>query len=301
MQVVRQIPKFVPLIMGTADLGNEARKTHKSNVWVLEPPIDVVRDSPAIDGSAFRQMHGVADHELLVVSVSRLALDLKIDALVKAIDAVNLLADRYPLRLILIGDGLARDALSIRAQSVNERCGREVVTIPGADLDPRAAYAAADLVIGMGSSALRAMAIRRPLIVQGERAFSEIFEPATYDLFLRQGFYGVGEGSADASLLAGQMESLLSDPARREGLSYFGRKVVEDRFSLSRAVGIQLDIYDQIRANPPRRNLLDATRSALLALMVEIANHDPWRKCESRLREQEILTAAAQAADLQGS
>ena len=72
-------------------------------------------------------------------------------------------------------------------------------------MDPRPAYAGADLVVGMGSSALRALAIGRPLIVQGEDAFSEIFEPQTYDLFLKQGFYGLGDKKPGAQLLARQI------------------------------------------------------------------------------------------------
>ena len=133
MQVMPYVPASVPLVMGTAELGDEARKIQSGAVWVLEPPIDVVRDHPAIDGSAFRRMHNVDKDELLVVSVSRLALDLKLDALVRAIDAVDLLADRYPVRLILVGDGPARGALEARAESVNTRHGREVVTLAGAD------------------------------------------------------------------------------------------------------------------------------------------------------------------------
>ena len=173
------VPASVPLIMGTADLGGQARKVQKGGVWVIEPPIDVERDNPDIDGSAFRRRHHVSDEEFLIVSVSRLALDLKLDALVRAIDAVDLLASAHPLKLVLVGDGPARDALEMRANAVNSRIGREVVLLPGAEMDPRSAYAAADLVVGMGSSALRAMAIGRPLIVQGEKAFSEIFEPET--------------------------------------------------------------------------------------------------------------------------
>ena len=70
-----------------------------------------------------------------------------------------------------------------------------------------ALMAAADLVLGMGSSALRALAIARPLIVQGELGFSEVFEPATSEMFMRQGFYGLGDGSAGSDRLAAQIES----------------------------------------------------------------------------------------------
>ncbi|MBB5537930.1 glycosyltransferase family 4 protein [Rhizobium giardinii] len=292
MDVMPYVPASVPLIMGTADLGAQARKVQRSDVWVLEPPIDVDYDNPRIDGSAFRSRLGVSADDFLVVSVSRLALDLKLDALVRALDAVDMLAGQYPLKLVLVGDGPAREALASRAKAVNLRHGRDVVLLPGAEMDPRPAYAAADLVVGMGSSALRALAIGRPLIVQGEKAFSEIFEPTTYDLFLKQGFYGLSDASAGSHRLARQIEELLLDPARRSRLGSYGRQVVAERFSLKRAIDLQLDIYRHVLASPPRRSFADAARSARLALTLEFANHDPARKKSKKLRELAILSAA---------
>ncbi|MBP1862301.1 glycosyltransferase family 4 protein [Rhizobium herbae] len=292
MDVMPYVPASVPLIMGTEDLGAQARKVQRSDVWVIEPPIDVERDNPNIDGSEFRRRHSVSAKDFLIVSVSRLALDLKLDALVRAIDAVDLLAGSHPLKLVLVGDGPAREALETRAKAVNLRHGRDVVLLPGAEMDPRAAYAAADLVVGMGSSALRALAIGRPLIVQGEEAFSEIFEPRTLGLFLKQGFYGLGDGWPGAQRLARQIEELVVDPARRTELRALGREVVTERFSLERAIDLQLGIYQQVLANPPRRRLADAARSARLALMLEFANHDPTRKQRRKARELAVLAAA---------
>lgn len=289
MTVMPYIPTSVPLIMGTADLGDEARKVQGNEVWVLEPPIDVARDHPGLDGSAFRFANGVTKSELLVVSVSRLAIDLKLDALVRAIDAVDVLAARYPIRLVLVGDGPARSALLNRAMLVNRRWGRDVVTLPGSSLDPRPAYAAADVVIGMGSSALRALAIGRPVVVQGEAAFSEVFEPATLGLFLRQGFYGLSDGASGANRLAGQLDGLLADLKRREVLGQFGRQVVTERFSLERAVRVQIEIYDKLLRNPPLRQVSDALCSVRRALMLEVSNHNPRRKRERLAREQELL------------
>ncbi len=63
----------------------------------------------------------------------------------------------------------------------------------------------------MGSSALRALSIARPVVVQGEDAFSLVFEPDKLDVFLNQGFYGVADGSAGAERLAEQIGGLLAD------------------------------------------------------------------------------------------
>ncbi|WP_112662169.1 glycosyltransferase [Microvirga flavescens] len=296
MAVMPYVPASVPLIMGTEDLGDEARKVQRGDVWVIEPPIDVERDHPGIDGSEFRKKHAIGKDDLLVVSVSRLALDLKLDALVRAIDAADLLAARYPVKLILVGGGPAHGALMERARAVNARWGYEVIALPGPEADPRAAYAAADVVIGMGSSALRALSIGRPVVVQGEEAFSEVFEPATLDLFLRQGFYGLADSAPGASRLAVQIETLFADPARREALGRFGRETVVRRFSLERAVQVQLDIYRQVLAAPGRRNLADAVRSGFHALKLEIDNHLPARKRERRRWETALLDAARQGA-----
>jgi L-malate glycosyltransferase len=292
MTVSPYIPASVPLVMGTADLGAEASKARGNHVWVLEPPIDIANDHPGIDGSDFRKLHAIKEGELLIVSVSRLAVDLKLDALVRAIDAANLLAQRYPVRLVIVGGGAAHDALIARAAIVNRRWGREIVTLPGPELDPRAAYAAADVVVGMGSSALRAMAIGRPVIVQGENAFSELLEPATLPIFLRQGFYGLGDDASGSVRLADQIGALFSDAGRRSALGRFGRRVIAERFSLERAVRLQLEIYEQVRYKPPPLRIADALQAARRALALEIQNHDPQRKRIRRRRDGHLIAAA---------
>ncbi|WP_099513371.1 glycosyltransferase family 4 protein [Microvirga ossetica] len=294
MSVMPYVPAAVPLIMGTEELGREAREVQHSNVWVLEPPINVDSDHPGIDGSDFRRTHGVSEHDLLIVGVSRFAPDLKLDSLVRAIDAADLLAGQYPIKLVLVGGGSAFDSLLERARAVNVRWEREVVALPGPTLDPRAAYAAADIVIGMGSSALRALAIGRPLIVQGEEAFSAIFNPETLNLFLKQGFYGLADGAAGATRLAEQLESLLANPDRREELGRFGREVVVQRFSLDRAVQVQLGIYTEILAHPNRYKVIDSVRSAYRALELEVQNHMPRVKLHKKRREEMLLAAARQ-------
>ena len=296
MAVSPLVPASVPLIMGTAALGDQARRSHRAPVWVIEPPIDTDADHPGIDGSGFRQEHG-ADHDtLLVVTVSRLAVDLKLDALVRAIDAVDMLAGRLPVRLLLVGDGPAGDALRARARAVNARWGRNVVAFTGAMPDPRHAYAAADVVVGMGSSALRAMSIGRPVVVQGERGFSEIFEPATYGHFLRHGFWGLGDDAPGAHRLAGQLAGLLADRERRRALGTLGRRVVVERYALRRSVGALLGVYGQVLEHQPRRRPADVVATAARAVQVEVHNHDPRRK---RLRagvEHARLRAARRPA-----
>lgn len=293
MSVSPLVPCSIPLVMGTEALGDEARRTHRAPVWVLEPPIDVDADHPGIDGVSFRQRLNLAEGSLLVVTVSRLAIDLKLDALVQAIDAVDILARRRPVRLAIVGDGPAAASLHARAAEVNRRWNREIVTFTGSTPDPRGAYAAADVVLAMGSSALRALAIGRPTVVQGEQGFSEVFEPQTLSYFLRQGLWGRAADGWNVQRLADQLDGLLSDPVRRVELGAFGRRTVHERFSLSRAITCQLDIYRDVLARRRRTSPVEAAAIARRAVRLEIDNHHPRRKRSRSRTDQSLLSAAS--------
>lgn len=296
MSVSPLVPASVPLVMGTDALGDEARETHAAPVWVLEPPIDTDADHPGIDGTAFRRSCRVPDESLLIATVSRLAIDLKLDALVRAIDAVDILAGRLLVRLVIVGGGAAGEALQARAEAVNLRWGREVVAFTGPMTDPRAAYAAADVVVGMGSSALRAMSMCRPVVVQGERGFSKVFEPDTRGYFLKHGFWGLGDDDPTGRRLADQLLPLLSDPRQRAELAAFGRRTVEERFSLRRAVARQLDIYGEVLGLGCRKSPAIAARAAGRALQLELQAHGPGRKRSRHQAEQSVLRAASRLA-----
>lgn len=293
MSVSRLVPRSMPLIMGTEALGEEARASQDAPVWVLEPPIDTAADNPGIDSCDFRKAHSISHDSLLVVTVSRLSIDLKLDALMRGIDAVDTLAGDFPVQLVIVGGGDAERALRARAAGVNERWGREIVKFTGPASDPRAAFAAADAVVGMGSSALRAMAIGRPVIVQGERGFSEVCEPSSLPYFLRHGFWGLGDDPPTAERLTEQLRVLLADPQRRAALGEFGRGVVVERFSLSRGVHRLLDIYSQVMDADAIPHIKDAMITAGRALALELRNHNPHDKETRRDADRALLDVAS--------
>ena len=297
MEVPPLIPDSVPLVLGTEELADEARRT-RANVSVVEPPIDVDADHPGIDGDGFRRAHGVNDDDILVVTVSRLSIELKLDALVEAIDAVGLLARHHRVRLIIVGDGEARHQLEARAAKVNERIGRQIVVLAGPMMDPRPAYAAADVVAGMGSSAMRALAIGKPVIIQGAGGFSLPFGPENLDTFLWQGFWGVGTGEHHGERLASQLRPLVADRELRERLGGYGRKIVEERFSISRAAGTIEGLYAAtVRQKSPRhRRAREAAVIAARALRVEYEAHLPSNKRAGAAEQAARLGAASKQA-----
>jgi L-malate glycosyltransferase len=292
MAVSPLVPKSIPLIMGTEALAAEARRAGFAHVAVGEPPIDTVGDHPGIDGTAVRREHGISDDEILVVTVSRLAIDLKLDALERIIDAVGELATTRPVRLIVVGSGEAADALHVRADDINARAGRTVVDLVGQRMDPRSYYAAADVVTGMGSSALRAMAIGKPVVVQGERGFSLICYPETVGVFLRQGFWGIGDDQADNRMLREQLDAVVGDRDRRADLGRFGRELVVGRFSLAEAAAATVEVYEETVARHVSRRPIESGVMAVRAGWNELLLHDPRRR---RVRERDHVDRLARS------
>ncbi|MDG4764269.1 glycosyltransferase [Solwaraspora sp. WMMD406] len=263
MEVPAWVPRHLPLIVGTEQIAAQERP-HRAEVHVIEPPIDTTANAPVVDPAAVeaaRRGLGVAADELAVVSVSRLVPELKLEGLLAATRAMGRLDPALRMRLVIVGDGPSRSEIQTAADKVNADRGTEVVTLTGAMLDPRDAYAAADIVIGMGSSALRAMAFAKPVVVQGERGFWLPLDPQTLPVFLDQGFYGLGDGTDGTGLVTTALAELGADPSRWAELGEFGRRTVVDRFSLQAAGRRQIEIY----ADALRRRLSLPKRAGALA------------------------------------
>jgi glycosyltransferase involved in cell wall biosynthesis len=251
MAVAPFLPGFMPLVVGTRVLQQHAAARRPGPVYLIEPPVDVEQNAPGHPVDAFRDEFNLRDDAIDIVVVGRLVKELKLEGVLTAIDVVARLAREHPVRLVVVGGGEARDQVAERAAKANAHAGRRAIVLTGQLLDPRPAYAAADIVLGMGSSALRALAFGRPLVVQGERGFWELLTPDTCPMFLTQGWYGVGTGSgADgAERLTAILRRLVADPPLRETLGAYGRELVVERFSLQRAARIQEGIYREAVAH----------------------------------------------------
>ncbi len=248
MSVVWFFPRTVPLIVGTQNIYEAALAAGHRRVTLLEPPVDTEEDDPAlVAGGSFRLAHGIGADEILIVMVSRLASTLKLEGLLTACQAVGEIAagSAHRPRLVIVGDGPVRDEVAAQAAKANACAGRDVVVLAGEMADPRSAYAAADIVIGMGGSALRGLAFGKPLIVIGEQGFSEILTDTSLGVFLKTGWYGSGEGSLGAGVPALRLAllRLLNNPDLRRQLSKASRQLILERFSLRRAARLQEQEY----------------------------------------------------------
>jgi glycosyltransferase involved in cell wall biosynthesis len=249
MAIAPFLPAYLPLVVGTRVLQLHTAARRPGPVHLIEPPVDVIANAPGHPVETFRAEFDLNDDVPNVVVICRLVKELKLEGLLTAIDVVARLVREQPVRLIIVGDGEARDQVEERAAKANAQAGRRAIVLTGQLLDPRPAYAAADIMLGMGSSALRALAFARPLVVQGERGFWELLTPDTCAIFLEQGWYGVGDGADGVERLTAILRQLLADARLRETLGAYGRKLVDERFSLQRAARIQEEIYRDAVAN----------------------------------------------------
>lgn len=236
MELTRILPKRVWTTFGIPELVDRARCSGRRMVELIVPPVDVRLNAPdAVDARPFRDRFAPNAGQILLVTVSRLSAWMKMESLVRSIDAVRVLGAELPLKLVIVGDGIARQRLEELAGQANRQLGREAVVLAGAMMDPRPAYAAADIVIGMGGSSLRGMAFGKPVLVVGERGFSAPFTPDSAESFYYRGMYGLGNGDPSNAALIAQIRSLASSRSEWSELGNFSRRFACERFSLEAA------------------------------------------------------------------
>ncbi len=233
MSLTRLLPKQLPTTFGTPEVVDNARASGRKCVELMLPPVDVQLNAPgAADGSVFRQAHGIADGEVLLVTICRLSPSMKSEGLVRTMDAVRVLGRDVPVRFVIVGEGVARARLEERANEVNTELGRPAILVARGLIDPRPAYAAADIVLGMGGSSLRGMAFGKPVIIVGEAGFSAPFTPVTAPGFYYKGMYGLGNGNSNNASLAREIRNLAEDAEQRAALGQFSRNFVVQHFDL---------------------------------------------------------------------
>src|SRR5690606_25615460 len=153
------VPRTVPLLVGTDELRRRCLAEGRAPVRLLEPPVDVEANAPGVDGAPFRRALGIAPESVLLVVVCRLVRELKLEGLLTACRVVGgLVREGVDVRLVIVGDGAARPQVEEAAARANAEARVRAVQLTGELHDPRPAYAAADVVLGMGGSALRGMA-----------------------------------------------------------------------------------------------------------------------------------------------
>lgn len=253
VEVPRFVPRNLPMIVGYPKEQDIERGRGRSHVYTVVCPVDTEANAPVADSGPARARFGLSDDELAAVIVSRLAPDLKREGLLSAIAAVGQVQPALNLRLLIVGDGPCREELRAAADAMNAHMGREAVTLTGPLVDPREAYRAADIVLGMGTSAQKGMAFAKPVVIQGEQGYWEILSPDSMPQYLHHNFYGLGDGSDGAPRVAKIINELARDRTCWPALGEFGRKTALAVFSNEAAADRVMAICEEVAARPESR------------------------------------------------
>ncbi|GAA1919522.1 hypothetical protein GCM10009775_10120 [Microbacterium aoyamense] len=234
------------VIVGTGYTAENLRD-RPGPVQFISPPVDVHADAyDAVLAEQFVQQHELDPDLVHVVIVTRLSYVLKELSVRLSIEAM-----RDPalagLQLVIVGDGEAFEPLSALADEVNTELGRRAVVFTGAVSDPRPAYSATDISIGMGASAARALSFGRPLIVSGEFGLFEIWDETTGRRLQMDGFWSPDSQPDAVERLRAQLLALGSDSERRKELGDYGRRFAEENFSLESGARTLVDVYERAR------------------------------------------------------
>lgn len=249
-------PRTTPVLTRRPAVLAAARRR---NPVVADVPaaVDTAYNAPGVDGGAFRRAHTNED-EALVVLATRLAREQKATGIRTSIRATAELARRRPVRLVIAGDGGLRPDVEAEA----ERHGGGAVTLVGELVDPRPAYAAADVVLGLGTSVLRGMAMARPSIALGAEGQARVVDAAAVADLAPTGWLADGPPVAPAEL-ADLIERLLDDPKLARSSAAAGRAAVTEERGASVVAALVEPVLADAVARPTGRlrTGLDAARS----------------------------------------
>ncbi|MFC5931590.1 glycosyltransferase [Cryobacterium melibiosiphilum] len=252
MSVSAKMFRHMPMIVGTGYQRDE-QHDRPGRTILISPPVDLIENHPDVRaGTDFRGDNRLDAAPLLVI-VSRLDVSMKSVPINVAIDAMRVLA-RTGANLAIVGTGDNVAAIQSRADDVNNEAGRLAVRLVGALADPRPAYAAADIVLGMGGSAARALAFAKPLVVQGEAGWSQVFDSSSAESLARSSFWSPDSVPDPAARLVAMITPLLSDPDRRAELGGFGRSFAEERFGLTAMADRLIAFYRTVQSDYTSRD-----------------------------------------------
>ena len=196
----------------TEALRQELQAAGFRHVRVVARGVDAQRFAPARRSAALRAAWGVADDELVVACVGRLAAEKNLALLVRAFEAIR--AEDARARLLLVGDGPQRDALAARlpqAILAGQRHGDDLA----------AHYASADLFLfpslteTFGNVTAEAMASGLPVVA---------FDYAAAAQWIRSGAEGVLVPFGDGDEFVRAALLLARSRARREALGAGARQ-----------------------------------------------------------------------------
>ena len=209
--------------------------------------IDTDKFSPALTGEAVRREFDLGDGPV-IAHVSRLDPETVYTAR-QLVELAPALCRDYPgLRILIVGGGGAFEPLKAQAEEVNRKLGCPCVILTGPRTDVNQLVAACQLFVGVSRAALEAMAACKPVVLSGAQGHTGLFCPELLDKAVDTNFCCRTDPVATPEQLqADLLRALALSPDQAKELGDYGRRVVQERYSVHRMADDCLAVYDQVR------------------------------------------------------
>ena len=155
----------------------------------------------------------------------------------------------YPgLHILIVGGGGAFEPLKAQAEEVNRKLGRPCVILTGPRTDVNQLVAACGLFVGVSRAALEAMAACKPVVLSGAQGHTGLFGPELLEKAVDTNFCcRTDPVSTPEQLRADILRALALSPDQAKDLGDYGRRVVQERYSVHRMADDCLAVYDHVR------------------------------------------------------
>ena len=186
-----------------------------------------------------------------VMSLSRLDIDRSLASHL-LIEAAPVLYERYPeLIIYLIGDGNDYDDVRKKADAANLKFGKEIIKMPGAQVNAHHWLAKADVFVGASRSVLEAMAAGKLIVASGNEGYMGLLNEENMPIAVATNFCYRGCGEADAEKLTRDLITILDMPTEeRANMSRFCRDFMLENYSADRMADDAINLYRTVLSAP---------------------------------------------------
>lgn len=222
-------------------------KVKPDKIYVIPNGIDLDKFNPETCSLAVERELGITRHDHRIVYISRLA-GARGEIALRLIESLPEIEKDFPrTKLVVVGEGDKFNAINNLANQYNLQAKEKKVLVTGARLDTNVLMNIADVSVGVGRVALESMAMKKPVIIAGEAGFMGVLTPDNFKEAKKHNFSGRGSNrKSNSSNIAKAIKTLLDRPEARIKLGEFGRKQVENEFSIEVMTDKVLEVYHKV-------------------------------------------------------
>ena len=159
----------------------------------------------------------------------------------------RLLQTHPNVQLLIVGGGNAEDELFREAEQINAQAGRKVIVMVGSRTEIPKLIRLCNVFVGVSRAALEAVSCEKPTILAGNEGYIGIFTPDVLTDAQQSNFCCRGFAPIRRDQLLADLRKLISmEPVRQAELARFGRKLIEQEYSIAKMTEDYLHAYDAL-------------------------------------------------------